>query len=110
MRIKRTVLTSKVGLEIGYAIGIAESIYRKQGEQLVVTSLNDSKHHQGSLHYAGMAVDLRTRNLSAVKLLTVFDELRALLEPQGFDVVQETDHIHIEFQPKPSESFYQYVD
>jgi hypothetical protein len=65
----------------------------------VITAGVDGKHKPGSLHYAGSAVDLRTRDLSADNLQKFVARLRECLS-NDFDVVLETDHVHVEFQPK----------
>ena len=105
MRAKATVSLANATFEIGYAVGIADSIYKLYGHELVVTSANDSTHGAGSLHYKGKAVDLRTRNLPPNDLGVILKALKARLEPQGFDVVLESDHIHVELDVKPGESF-----
>ncbi len=118
MRAKKTVSAKSASFEIGYAIGIAESVYSEVGSVLVVTSLNDSKHSSGSLHYTGRAVDLRTKHLQPGVLQgirrdtvpAVFAKLRERLEPLGFDVVLESDHIHVEFDPKAGESVFAIVE
>ena len=65
----------------------------------VITSANDSKHGPNSLHYSGRALDLRTRHLNEQGLQAVFHKLKEALGEQ-FDVVLESNHIHMEFDPK----------
>ena len=62
----------------------------------VITSANDSKHGPNSLHYSGRALDLRTRHLNEQGLQAVFHKLKEALGEQ-FDVVLESDHIHLEW-------------
>ena len=62
----------------------------------VITSASDGKHGPNSLHYKGQALDLRTRHINGQGLQLVVDKLREALGSQ-FDVVLESDHIHIEF-------------
>ena len=62
----------------------------------VITSANDSKHGPNSLHYMGQALDLRTRHLNEQGLQAVFHKLKEALGEQ-FDVVLESDHIHLEW-------------
>ncbi len=88
------------------AIRVAEAEYERVGVPLVITSVNDSKHSDRSLHYEGRAVDLRTRHLPEYEKRPIFEALRATLGPVGFDVVWEdpkgpNQHYHIEYQPKP---------
>ena len=87
--------------EIVLALTVAEPIFNEQDVELVVTSAIDGKHSRGSLHYAGAAVDLRTRHLSLEATKKVRDTLARALG-QDYDVVREKDHIHLEFQPKVS--------
>jgi UDP-N-acetylenolpyruvoylglucosamine reductase len=65
----------------------------------VLTSANDGQHGFGSLHYAGLAVDVRTHHVTANDIEPLADTIREALGPQ-FDVVLEDTHIHVEFQPK----------
>ena len=66
----------------------------------VITSASDGKHGPNSLHYKGKALDLRTKNLRPEQVHPVYVALNEALSPGGFDVVLETDHIHVEFDPK----------
>ena len=52
-------------------------------------------HDPTSLHYRGLAVDIRTRDYTWALLAT----LRRCLGP-GWDVIDEGTHIHIERDPK----------
>lgn len=65
----------------------------------VITSGSDGKHGPNSLHYKGKALDLRTNTILPALLPTLVKELRWALGEQ-FDVVLESDHIHVEFDPK----------
>jgi len=97
---------SGVGREIRYAIDVANEVYLAiAGQPVVVTSLNDSVHMPGSLHYAGSAADLRTHTLSGDQVQRVWSALNARLYWQGFDVVLESNHIHVEYDPKPGREF-----
>jgi hypothetical protein len=82
------------------AINVAAFIYEKHGYELVVTSVTDGQHMQGSLHDKGLAADLRISNIKVPDVVeAIAEELRAALGKQ-FDVVLETDHLHVEFDPK----------
>jgi len=78
----------------------------------VVTSANDSKHSQGSLHFKNFAIDLRANNLNS-DINVAVDEgriiARALSRRIGrdYDVIYENypgrfsnNHIHVEYDPK----------
>ena len=85
--------------EIILAIVIAERAYAEIGCELMLTSGIEGQHSIGSLHYAGCAVDLRTLNVPAGKLPPLVEKIRAALGPD-FDVVLESNHLHVELQPK----------
>jgi hypothetical protein len=81
------------------ALVIIDGIYRDAGYKLVVTCGMNGTHSRGSLHYAGAAFDIRTGNIPQEKRQGVADEIRKNLG-DDFDVVLETTHCHIEWQPK----------
>ena len=67
-----------------------------------VTSANDSRHLDNSLHYKNQAFDIRIYNIAGdihYEAKRWADRLQAVLGPD-YDVVYELDHIHIEYQPK----------
>jgi len=69
------------------------------GYEATLTSAMDRNHSDHSLHYQGMAWDLRIWNASQDDLIIACAGLRDILSVE-FDVVQESDHIHVEFDPK----------
>lgn len=73
----------------------------QMGKQLVLTSCMDGKHRRGSLHYQGFAFDVRTRHLSDEEVVR-FVSLMVQSVGHDFDVVRESTHVHVEFQPKLS--------
>lgn len=86
--------------ELMMAFQIAEGVYSKYNTDLVITSIVDGRHSYASLHYCGCAGDIRTRNLpKADSIQAVGEEIRQALTEE-YDVVVESNHIHIEFQPK----------
>lgn len=91
-----------------YAIGVFEAIYKAHGFQLVVTSLTDGVHPDlKNIHGRGFAADLRTATVPQTTQDIIVSEASAVLFPLGFDVVHEADHIHVEFDPKPSRDSWQ---
>lgn len=105
MIIKSSVTSTSVQPPIYYALGIAEMVYRYNGLKLVVTSLTDGQHMPDSLHYKGLAADIRTRDIPDVLLRSVHGSLSSVLSPMGFDVILEKDHIHLEFDPKEGKTW-----
>lgn len=61
-------------------------------ENLYITSIRDGNHSPGSLHYDGLAFDIRYGNASKEKMQAVLGT--------GWDVVFESNHIHCEYDPK----------
>jgi hypothetical protein len=101
---KDGVQVKGVNQALFYALEVAQEIYAEYGKDVVVTSGTDGKHKQGSLHYVGLAVDIRTRHLTPREKTLIYVKLQRELKPYlatdgiagHFDVILETDHIHIE--------------
>lgn len=74
----------------------------------VVTSLYDGTHLPNSFHYKGRAADLRTRHLDAASVDRMWKLLAQTLGP-GWDVILESDHIHIEFDPRAANAKAAYL-
>jgi len=69
------------------------------GRDAIVTSGTDGKHKVNSLHYKGLALDLRIFDLTKTQRTQLTEELRQELG-DDWDVVLEPDHIHAEYDPK----------
>jgi hypothetical protein len=85
--------------EMDYARRILARIWTAHGYQLTVTSGLDSTHSAESLHYEGLAEDYRTRDVAPSQLSGMVSEARAILG-RDYDVVLESDHLHVEYDPK----------
>ncbi|MBA7495086.1 hypothetical protein ES702_05665 [subsurface metagenome] len=96
MLLKTGVDISRLNREIRRALGTISVIFWKYGHELVITSTYEGDHSPGSLHYSNDAVDIRAPVNRAGE---IFAEIRELLGVD-FDVVDEVDHIHIEYDPK----------
>jgi len=99
-------MTTKPGVSVAglqpealYGLMIVQEVFRKANLEMTVTSVTDGMHSAGSLHYIGHAFDLRLYQIPQAKLDAVIAQCRERL-PDSFDVVMESDHIHIEHQPK----------
>jgi hypothetical protein len=102
MKFKEGVNPFGIRPELMIGLIIIDNIYKNFGPELVVTSINDSKHSLTSLHYSGQAADLRTHYFTgATQVSLVAEAIRdALGRNPDYDVVIEKDHIHFEYQPK----------
>ena len=100
MELKQGVIATGVQPELLLGLTVAIAVYDEHGTRLVVTSLCDGRHSATSLHYAGSAADLRTRNLPAsADPAMIAAEIKQRLGVD-YDVIFEGDHIHLEWQPR----------
>ena len=70
-----------------------------------ITSANDSRHGDTSLHYKDRAFDIRIYNITGKVHYEaeLWAERLALALGSGYDVVKEKDHIHVEFEGRRAE-------
>lgn len=106
IRLKAGVSLRGMRPEVLFAINVADPVYARYEVECVVTAGADSEHSRGSLHYVGLAADLRTQHLGLTmeQKLAIREELEKRLGSE-YDVVLEDpngpkEHIHVEFQPK----------
>ena len=104
---KPGVLIDNIRPEMVVGMMVAHEAFRTEGADLFVTSANDRRHSEMSLHYAGQALDYRTHVLDddMVKVSVVGLINKAC--PADFDCLLESigspnEHIHHEWQPKRS--------
>lgn len=98
--IKMGVRLHGIKAEIVMAVLVAEGIWANEDETLVITSVIDGTHMRASIHYTGGAIDFRVPGSKAV---TLRNRLAGALG-DDYDVVEEGDHIHVEWQPKEAYS------
>lgn len=85
--------------EIMEAMLIADELSMKiAGKECVITSLLDGVHSKNSLHYTGNAFDMRVWIYTEKQKKALLYQLKKKLGI-NYDVVDEEDHIHIEFDP-----------
>ena len=99
LMLKEGVRTVGIRPEISLAATVAYTVYKDMGYDCVITSLVDGTHSPTSLHYAGSAMDLRTRHLPQ----GVDAQIKTVLEDalgEDYDIILESTHIHVEFQPR----------
>ncbi len=99
MLVKLGVDTSKLKPPIRKKLNRVDAIFHTYGYEAIVSSTYEGDHSAGSLHYAHLAIDFRTRLLKRHHVdlisLAIRDELG-----RDYDVVVEASHIHIEYDPK----------
>lgn len=103
MEFKEGVSIKGIQPEIILALLLTEPIYKQRLLTMWVTSVTDGEHMEGSLHYKGLAADLRTRNTGLARSL--YNDIKKRLTPLGFDVLlenegEESEHLHLELDPK----------
>jgi hypothetical protein len=108
MTLKYGVSIIGIRAELVLGLMVADGIYNEHQKELMVTSCVDStKHMATSLHYKGLAADLRVNNIPTdVEKIAIHQEIKAALGGQ-WDVLLEglgtpNEHIHMEFDPKTS--------
>ena len=81
---------------------IIQSVYHEFGGDTTITSGLEGRHKTGSKHYDGFAVDIRFFEYMGARIPKFNSLLKQLKEALGddFDVIQESDHIHVEYDPK----------
>jgi hypothetical protein len=99
MVIKDGVVLAGLDLSMRPVLIAAEDIWREFGrsEGVTVTSGLEGTHSAGSLHYYGLALDFRTSYWNDEQKNSVFRALCLALDLTIFDVVLESNHIHVEY-------------
>lgn len=103
LNLKAGVDVSNLQPEILVGILVAQSVYSTYGFDCIITSLKDGVHSKQSLHYRDglcRAVDLRINHLPNELVANLAAEIRLRLTTD-YDLVQESDHLHLEYDPKP---------
>jgi len=96
MLLKAGVDISRLNREIRRALGKLAGLFADLGVEIVVTETYGGNHGSGSLHYANDAFDVRFPGVYSVETISL---IRKRLGPK-FDIVGESDHIHVEYDPK----------
>ena len=99
LRIKQGVSILGLKPEALLGIVICSQVFKAFELDCILTSVVDSKHGRGSLHYVGFAFDLRSKHVPSGDLSSITVSLKRALGKE-FDVILEGNHFHIEYQPK----------
>lgn len=103
MRIKSGVKVAGMQPELMLGLQILAPVVQRFLPEMVVTSICDGDHMEGSLHYKGLAADIRTYiaaqgDIREGTLKQLRDACAVALGPD-WDVILEKDHLHVEFDP-----------
>jgi len=100
LRLKEGVNLDGLHYRMIDALPVLSAIFYAHGQDLWITSANDS--HDGGLHPLGRGLDLRTRFWDNETAWKVLGAVRQALG-RGYDCILEENppHIHIEWDPKP---------
>lgn len=114
MQVKSGVNLKGCSFELGFAAATMSFFYHREGVDFIITSAKDGIHGPNSLHAKGNAFDARTRHLTKDQGDRILRDTKLALEVFGYDVIDERGkpgaaHFHVEFQPKPGESFTEIV-
>ena len=82
------------------ALHVIEHVWLKYGHEAIITAGTDGKHMEGSKHYTGEAVDVRTRYFDKQTASAVAKDLAFKLGSDFDVVIHEGSHIHVEYDPK----------
>lgn len=96
MLIKAGVDISRLERNTRRSLPKVQVVLDKDGEELTITSTYEGNHGEGSLHYADQAYDIELPQQDPIGRCA---DMKEELGPD-FDVVGESDHIHIEYDPK----------
>ena len=91
--------------QLWFGLDVAASLLKwLGGPELTVTSMVRPVISAGagvnSLHPVGQAVDIRNSDIPGGIYQAFVGLLKKILMPLGFDVVPESDHLHLEYDPK----------
>jgi hypothetical protein len=78
---------------------VVERLYDLAGADCVITAGNDGSHSETSEHYAGRALDFRTRTLTQDAVQQIVSHAQQSLGPD-FGVLLEADHMHVHYRPQ----------
>lgn len=98
LRLAPNVSLAKATPQIVIALMVAVPVLEYYHSDLYVTSFDDGKHGEGTLHGKGRAFDFRIWYVEAVLREAMIARLAQRLGPE-FDVILEPDHGHVEWDP-----------
>lgn len=103
MKIKEGASLQGLNIVMRKVLLVAEMLWSRNKQELVITSGTDGEHSAGSLHYYGYALDLRTRYFTQEEIKKIVEELRKLLN-SDYHVIEHATHIHVEYEKSKIET------
>lgn len=103
--IKEGVKLEGLTPEILLGLSIVEKVFEKYGIEVVITEATGGDHQQGSLHYQGKALDIRSKHIFEYALKEkILEKCRQKLGV-SFDMIlegfgEDREHFHVEFDPQ----------
>lgn len=94
LKIKSGAVVSRQVIIAAAVVNAANSLDFHQ--DMMITSGNDSRHMPGSKHYTDEALDFRTKTLTKTQQRALADTVQRRLG-RHYDVVLESDHLHVEY-------------
>ncbi len=98
LKIKSGVKVAGMRPEALLAVIAARDLADFYGIDCVITEVTGGRHKKHSRHIVGLAVDLRNRDLDSAQKQQFARRLQKNLG-SNYDVVTESTHIHVEFDP-----------
>jgi len=98
MKFKLGVSINGIRPELILGVMVVAREFERRNLDVVITSGTDGTHSRTSLHYAGQAVDFRTRHATQQQIDEIVTEVNEAIG-EHFDCIAEQTHIHLEYQP-----------
>lgn len=103
-QVTKIINGKKTNIEPSEKIEFAMQVFDKLSKEIskkeaVITSILDGKHKETSKHYSGNAFDARSWIYTKEEISDLLVNVKENLGTD-YDVIFETDHFHIEYDPK----------
>jgi len=93
------VSLKKLQPQMAVAANVISGVYKElAGADCYITSGDEGEHSANSLHYEGLALDFRIRNVAPRFHGALSVEIMGALSDE-YDVVLEETHVHVEYDP-----------
>ena len=100
LKIKKGVVLVMIGgSPICFIIEVGLKVFDSASYDMIVTGALDGKHCANSYHYKLAALDLRNRHIPVDERPGICEEMQTQLG-KDYQVIDEGDHFHIEYDPK----------